>query len=141
MAVCPNGPGPQPGENVPGFKGGRGCNNVYQNVTPLVIRDKQWYCVEYHVKINSGYTTPDGVIEMWVNENKVLNLQNQLMVDGYYTLANARIGQIEVYRQHANHMYRYEDNLQWATTRIGCSGTPPATAPTAPNVPTGLQVR
>ena len=137
MAVCPQG-------GTPVYKGGNGCNNITPNVTPLVIRDKQWYCVEYHIKLNSSYTMADGVIEMWINGNKVLDLQKQLMVDGHYTLENAKIGQIEVYRQHANHMYRYEDNLQWSSSRVGCSGVSPiepAPAPAKPRSPTGLQVR
>lgn len=115
MAVCPQG-------GTPTYKNGNGCNNVVPNVTPIIIRDKKWYCVEYHIKLNSAYDKADGAIEVWVDNTKVLNMQNQLMVDGYYTLQNARIGQIEVYRQHANHMYRYEDNLKWSTTRIGCGG-------------------
>ena len=137
MAVCPSG-------GTPVFTGGNGCNNNYQNTaTPVRVYDKQWYCVVYHIKLNSSYTVSDGVLEMWINGTKVQNYQNQKMVDGYYTLADSRIGQIEVYRQHSNHMIRYEDNFLLSTTALdtNCSGITPTGDTTPPLIPSGLAVR
>lgn len=136
MAVCPAG-------GTPVFKGGGGCNVMGQSNAQVTVYDKQWYCFVYHIKLNSSTTVSDGVIEMWINGTKIQDYQNQKMVDGYYTLANARIGQIEVYRQHSNHMIRYEDNFLLSTTALNtnCSGgTTPTTDTTPPLVPSGLQV-
>lgn len=118
MAVCPSG-------GTPVFKGGGGCNNVLQNAAAVDVHDKQWYCFEYHVKINSSPTVADGALEMWIDGTKVLDKQNQLMADGHYSVANSRIGSVEVYRQHSNHMLRYEDDFVIDTKRVGCGGPPP----------------
>jgi|CXWL01.1.fsa_nt_gi hypothetical protein len=126
MAICPTSGGPT-------FDGGTGCGNNFSNGAVL-IDDKRWYCVEYHVKINTAYTESDGALETWINGTPVQSLTGLKMVDGYYTLANARIGSIEIYRQHSNHMLRYEDDLVWSTTRVGCGDL------IAPAQPTSLQV-
>ncbi|MBX7113880.1 MAG: hypothetical protein K1X64_06040 [Myxococcaceae bacterium] len=112
MAVCPSG-------GTPTFKGGGGCSNNLSNGAVL-IDDKRWYCVEYHFKLNSDYAQSDGALEVWVDGTPVQSLMNLKMVDGHFTLADARIGSIEVYRQHSNHMLRYEDDLVWSDTRVGC---------------------
>ena len=133
MAVCPSG-------GIPVFKGGNGCNNIFQNVGNVRVVDKRWYCAEYHLRINSSISAADGTLEEWIDGVRVLNYQNQLFVDGFYTVSNARIGSIEVYRQHANHMYRYEDDIEWATTRIGCGAAAPGDTP-APGTPGNLRVQ
>lgn len=117
MAVCPSG-------SLAG-----GCNNNFQNLgSDITVQDKQWYCFEYHIKLNSANDAADGVIEFYITSpggtaTLVQQYLNQTFVDGKtpgVTLDSAKIGQIEVFRQHSNHMIRYEDNITWDTKRIGC---------------------
>jgi hypothetical protein len=133
-AVCPSG-------GIPVNIGGSGCNNNFQNTNAVYVRDKQWYCFEYHIKLNSSATVSDGMVEYWIDGTLVQQFPNQkIWNNAPYTFDGSKISQIEVYRQHSNHMYRYEDDLVWGSTRIGCGGTSPQPDTVPPSPPTGLQV-
>lgn len=133
MAVCPAG-------GTPIIKGGNGCNYAPQNAGHVTVVDKKWYCIEYHIKLNTAHDIADGELEVWIDNTQVVDYKNQLMADALpYTLHNARISQIEVYRQHANHMTRYEDDLVWSSTRVGCDNI--VVDGVAPQAPANLQVQ
>lgn len=38
------------------------------NVSPISIQSGRWYYFEVHLRLNSSGTTPDGLIEMWIND-------------------------------------------------------------------------
>jgi hypothetical protein len=109
----------------------------YPNMASQPLADGQWYCIEYHWKMNTP-NVQDGVLEIWVNGTQSLNYTNVAFRDSAH--ANAAFTKIEVIKQSANNQYRYEDNFVVATTRVGCSGSPSANT-TPPPAPTGLSVR
>jgi hypothetical protein len=38
------------------------------NVSGITLQSGRWYFYEVHVRLNSSGTTPDGLIEMWIND-------------------------------------------------------------------------
>ncbi len=47
----------------------------------------EWYCLEVHLKSASSQTIPDGVAEMWVNGNKIIESPPLALVDTMYVWA------------------------------------------------------
>jgi hypothetical protein len=116
-----------------------GTTNDNPNKAHIPLQDNRWYCIEYHWKMNTPGVA-DGVQEIWVDGVQTLGYYTRKMRDTAH--ANAAFTFIQVYRQGANNMYRYEDDYVLATTRIGCSGnSSPASDTTPPLSPTGLTVR
>ena len=113
--------------------------NAYSNMASVSMADYRWYCVEYHWKMNTP-NVANGVMEIWIDGVQTL---------GYYTMnfrdtahANTAFTNIEVYRQGSDNMYRYEDDFVLATTRVGCSGSPPQPGDTTPpSPPTAFMVQ
>ncbi len=135
MSICPAG-------GTPNYLGGGGCNNIFPNVQTVRVVDKQWYCFEYHIKLNSSASASDGVIEFFINGTMVTSYQNAKFYDNVNaTASQARFNQVEIFRQHANHMIRYEKNFTVASTRAeagGCLGGPAPTDPIIGLSPTSL---
>jgi hypothetical protein len=96
-----------------------------------------WTCIENHQKMNTPGTA-NGVIEVWINGTLTTQYTNVIYRDA--TTATSQFRTLQVYRQGADNMYRYEDDLVVSTTRVGCSGNPSADA-TPPKSPTGLALR
>jgi hypothetical protein len=111
------------------------------NVQSAPMTVGQWYCVETHLKLNTNGTTntanQDGIVEVWVNGVQTTRYTNagQAWLGNYQPFTNFMI-----YRQGGVNLYRYEDDLVIATTRVGCSGSPSADT-TPPTAPVGLTIR
>jgi len=95
-----------------------------------------WYCVETHEQLGTAGAA-NGVIEAWVNGNKVLGVSGiqfrQSGDSGLY--ANKRM-----YRQEGTGSIWY-DRMAVGNTRIGCLGSVPASDSTPPAIPNGVSVR
>lgn len=115
------------------------------NLTPTL---DQWYCFEFHFKLNSTPSTADGILEGWIDDVKRWNYTGQILdtratasakvtgflISGYWNCLGPSFDCTQPQDQHPL-MYRWVDNLVISTQRVGClSGTPPPP-------PTGLTVR
>ena len=117
---------------------GGGVNHT-PNMANIPLQDNRWYCIEYHVKMNTP-NEANGVAEIWVDGAQTLGEYSIGQRDTAH--ANAAFTSLQIYRQGSDNMYRYEDDMVVATTRVGCSGTPPASADsTPPAAPLGLTLR
>lgn len=113
------------------------CNDD-PNILSVPLQDNVWYCIETHVKLNTT-DTKNGIAEIWVN--------GQLTTQYTHNYSNTALAEglgwteVQLFRQNANNMYRYEDDWVVATTRIGCGSTPAPTDTQAPASPIGLFIR
>ena len=121
----------------PVYLGGPGCPNDYGNMASVPLQDNRWYCIEYHIKMNTP-NVANGVHEIWVDGVQTFGLTNRIFRDTVH--ANAAFTELTVYRQGSDDMYRYEDDFVLATTRVGCSGNPSADS-TPPRAPIGLSLQ
>jgi hypothetical protein len=116
--------------------------NYYPNRAAVQLQDNTWYCVEYHVKLNTP-GREDGIIEVFVNG--VLSM-------GYYDVLargpvlvngngpSSTFDRITHYTQY-NSGLRYTDDLAVGNTRIGCNGGKGFGDPPPPAMPNGLTAR
>jgi len=114
--------------------------NYYPNLAAVSLNDDQWYCVEYHVKLNTPGIA-DGIIESWVNGVQSMGYYNVLargpvLVNG--NGPNSTFDHLTQYTQF-NAGLRYMDDLAVGNTRIGCNEIL-ADKP-APSIPTRVTVR
>lgn len=95
-----------------------------------------WYCVETHEQLGTAGAA-NGVIEAWVNGNKVLGVSGiQFRQSGDSGLYRNR----RMYRQAGQGSIWY-DRLAMGNSRIGCLGSVPASDTTAPSPPVGVIVQ
>ncbi len=116
--------------------------NYYPNRAAIQLQDNKWYCVEYHIKLNTP-GKDDGIIEMFVNG--VLSM-------GYYDVLargpvpvngngpSSTFNRITHYTQY-NSGLRYTDDLAVGDTRIGCNGSNGFGGTSRPAMPSKLTVR
>ncbi|OQW62557.1 MAG: hypothetical protein BVN29_19350 [Nitrospira sp. ST-bin5] len=116
--------------------------NYYPNRAAVQLQDNIWYCIEYHVKLNTP-GKDDGIIEMFVNG--ILSM-------GYYDVLargpalvngngpNSTFDRITHYTQY-NSGLRYTDDLAVGNTRIGCSKGRGGPDPPPPASPSQLDLR
>lgn len=99
-----------------------------QNMANVYIAWNRWYCIETH--------HGPGIVEIWVDgQLTTRHLAPTVMSPATYF-------SIQIYRQGADNMYRYEDDFVVSTTRVGCSGNGNSSSDTtAPATPTGFTVR
>ncbi len=109
---------------------------VSQNVQPLYsAKLNEWICLEAHIRVNSGLSQTNGIIEAWVNGEKKIDYQaievwnapatvTGLMMSGYWNCA-VPPGNCASAQDYKETMYRWVDNIVMSTSRVGClSGAP-----------------
>jgi hypothetical protein len=122
----------------------------------------QWYCLEMHLKYNTGASTPDAVVEAWIQrigvdaspvqhwnyQNFVADARANNQTFGMFLVSyincnssNDPNGQLCV--EQNGDRDKYIDNVIVSTARIGCGGTIPTQPPAAPTnfkVTTSLKI-
>lgn len=117
--------------------GSAGCSQQIPNVASVPLLDGKWYCIEYHIKLNTPGVA-DGVSEIWVDGVLTARWSGRMYRNGGN--ANAVFNEIFVYRQDSRNMYRYEDDFVIATHRIGCDGVIPPESPIIGSIRTNTTV-
>lgn len=108
--------------------------NIYPNGAPFA--DNVWYCVEEHVKLNDPGVA-NGAVEVWVNGTQTIGSYGRL----FKSSTNTQVfTYIQIYKQTGSGLMYY-DQFAAGNTRIGCSGSVPASDTTLPAPPVGLAIR
>jgi hypothetical protein len=119
--VCPNGGSDQQ------------CN-YYPNQTRVAMtihnspadRPTEWACVEAHWKFNSPVTSANGILELYVNNTLTTRYTNVLFANAPPVPPQTNTFRyVQLYRQSAENMFRYEDDFAISTQRVGCDRTVP----------------
>lgn len=112
---CPPGATPQAFPDVT-------CN-LKPNISTATFPLNQWVCVEYHLSQSQVDIWTDGTLRASYTTGVI-----------YPTTYN----RVQIFRQDANDMVRYEDDFVLSTSRVGCGE---ASSASAPNAPTGVAVQ
>ena len=109
-----------------------------------------WNCLEGHIRMNSGATTTDGLVESWYNGVQRISVSDvnvstqrtdisTFMLSGYWNcIADASGCVYTDPRSLHPEMYRWHDNIVVGTQRIGCLGS--TTDSTPPAAPASLRI-
>ena len=108
----------------------------WANMASKPTLNDQWYCIEGHVKYNTPGSS-DGVLELWVDGYPTMSRTGLAMRGpnasngGINNSNTATMSYLRTYVQWGEGLMYYDD-LAVGNTRIGCSGSPPATSDTIP---------
>lgn len=136
--ICPTNPSSGPLQSC----------NLYPNMTPVVLANDQWYCIEEHLHINT-HGQKNGSAEIFVNGVQTLGYYNIKWLSDAPVASNAATGgccngwnmpttvidKVALYKQNGDGT-RYWDDFIVSDTRIGCGGTIDTTPPEVPSAPT-----
>jgi hypothetical protein len=117
-----------------------GCtNNLYQNQSAVSTVDNHWYCVVYHMHMNTPGDS-DGYWEMWMDNRKVAYYPNRKWDS---SAKQSWMDYFMIYRQSGGYQWRYEDDVIIGNQPLSCDGStpPPPVSPTPPAAPVGINVR
>lgn len=118
-----------------GATGGFDADCAYHyNVGSKAVTNDAWHCIETHTRMNSVPGTGDGVLEVWVDNVKVMEYF-QVMYKPAPT-ANVQWERDTVFAQYGQGQ-RWIDDWAVSATRIGCPGGTADTTP--PSAPSALQ--
>ncbi len=106
--------------------------NTYPNGTTSILGGNQWYCIEFHVKLDSTNGAGDGSIQ-WYTDGTLNASYSGLHLTDHPSYQNSPQGfyYLRNYTQ-AGYGQRWTDTVSLGTTRIGCGGAPPS-PPAAPS--------
>jgi hypothetical protein len=135
------------GANGPGHDG---AGRFFPNTgSGFLFNRNQWYCMEFHVKFNTGITNTDGVLEAWIDNQQrwnfpAVNLENNtpntvlasFFIPTYWNCNGPNQDDCTGTAAHPA-LLRYIDNIIFSTGRIGCLGSQP---PPPPPPPTNFKV-
>jgi hypothetical protein len=91
----------------------------------FVFAVNTWYCIEVHVKINTSGNS-DGLMEIWVNGNKVLGIYNYKWYTGTIYGVTSFEMQHVYYDRDAIDEPTYMDNIVISDSYIGPFGSTPS---------------
>lgn len=100
--------------------------NLVSNQAAVNLTQNVWHCLETHIG--------PSIVEQWADGVKVTSYSTGIS-------SPANVNSVQIYRQVAQNLYRYEDDFVVATTRVGCSGTLPTGDTTPPSPPSNLVVQ
>jgi hypothetical protein len=100
----------------------------------FVFAVNTWYCIEIHVKINTRGNS-DGLMEVWVNGNKVFGVYKFKWYSGTIYGVNSFELQHIYYNRNAIDEPTYMDNIVISDRYIG-----PVVVQPAPSPPKGLKI-
>lgn len=126
-----------------------GSTAQYYNNGSFTMLDNTWVCFELHMKYNTPGAA-DGAVEAYATN---MSTNSTVKFMGNYNLemrgarttdpvpSNAKFDFVKEYVQDGKGIL-YRDKLTISTTRVGCSGTPPADPPppAKPRSPTRLRI-
>jgi hypothetical protein len=96
---------------------GKGITTSYHpNKSEMDMPFNEWVCVETQQKFNT-VGQADGILRVWINDT--LTTEYTDVTFRNEATAASRFRTIQIYRQGAINMYRYEDDFVMATHRIG----------------------
>jgi len=96
---------------------GKGVTSLYHlNKSSMDMPFNEWVCVETQQKFNTPGIA-DGILRVWLNDT--LTLEYTDVTFRNEATASSRLRTLQIYRQGAINMYRYEDDFVMATHRIG----------------------
>ena len=125
------------------------CNYYANTPTPVNMtihdgpsdRPTQWACVEVHYKGNFPLDAYNGQFQIWVNGVQTINYTDlKMFTESPIAGETNTFRYVQVYRQSAENMFRYEDDFGVSTARIGCGATPLSLDTQPPTGPTGLRL-
>lgn len=118
--------------------------NFYPNMASKPLADNVWYCIEEHIKLND-IGVANGMVEIWIDGVQTVGYYNRTFrgtaVNGPNGNSSTTLfDEQRIYKQAGDGLIYY-DQFTAATTRVGCSGSPPSADTTPPATPAGLFIR
>jgi hypothetical protein len=106
---------------------------LHQSVTD---RPTEWTCVEEHFKFNSPLGAYNGIVELYMNGTLTMRYTDILMaIDPPSGSHSNTFRYVQRYRQSAENMFRYEDDIVYSRQRVGCTGGGGGTSDSTPPGP------